>query len=186
MHARTQEHTYVCTHARTPTFVPMTTIRPADWRTRCSKDAHFQQVVLCAEGIYPCENKKKAYRARLRPKTDANVEFKLLFQCPASPSPIPGNTENATFADFTQSPMSLKTGFLSDYQVLFLLLNGPQIEKKVCSLIDRFMTSEGGVILILPFTSNTGANCSAKQTKDFFFYLRFTSTERSFYGILYA
>ena len=74
--------------------------------------------------------KKKAYRARLRPKTDANVEFKLLFQCPASPSPIPGNTENATFADFTQSPMSLKTGFLSDYQVLFLLLNGPQIEKK--------------------------------------------------------
>ena len=26
--------------------------------------------------------------------------------------------------------MQLKTGFLLDYQVLFLLLNGPQIKKK--------------------------------------------------------
>ena len=64
--------------------------------------------------------------------------------------------------------MSLKTGFLSDYQVLFLLLNGPQIEKKVCSLIDRFMTSEGGVILILPFTSNTGQTVAQNRQRIFF------------------
>ena len=51
-----------------------------------------------------------------------------LFQCSTSPAPILGTTENATFAHFMEKSMHLKTGFLSDYQVLFLLLNGPQIE----------------------------------------------------------
>ena len=32
---------------------------------------------------------------------------------------------------------------------------------------DRFNTSEGSYTLILPFTSEHGATCSAKQTKDF-------------------
>ena len=45
-----------------------------------------------------------------------------------NPSADSGTTENATFAHFMKKSMHLKTGFLSDYQVLFLLLNGPQIE----------------------------------------------------------
>ena len=51
-----------------------------------------------------------------------------LLQLPASPAPILGTTENVTFAHFMQKSMHLKTGFLSDYQVFFLILNGPQIE----------------------------------------------------------
>ena len=51
-----------------------------------------------------------------------------LFQCSASPAPILGTTEIATFAHFMEKSMHFKTGFLSDYHVLFLLLNGPQIE----------------------------------------------------------
>ena len=50
-----------------------------------------------------------------------------LFQFSASPAPILGTTENATFAHFMEKSMHLKTGFLSDYQVVFFLLNGPQI-----------------------------------------------------------
>ena len=34
-----------------------------------------------------------------------------------------------TFAHFMKKSMHLKTGFLFGHQVLFLLLNGPQIEK---------------------------------------------------------
>ena len=51
-----------------------------------------------------------------------------LFQFSASQAPILGKTENATFVHFMKKSMHLKTGFLSDYQVLFLLLNGPQIK----------------------------------------------------------
>ena len=51
-----------------------------------------------------------------------------LFQFSASPPPILGTTENATSAHFIKKSMHSKTGFLSDYQVLFILLNGPQIE----------------------------------------------------------
>ena len=52
-----------------------------------------------------------------------------LFQFSASLSPILGTMENATPAHFMKKSMHLKTGFLVDYQVLFLLLNGPKIEK---------------------------------------------------------
>ena len=55
--------------------------------------------------------------------------------------------------------------FLLDYQVLFLLLNGPRI--------DRFMRSEGSDTLILPFTSKTGQ--SVAQNRQRIFYLGFTS-----------
>ena len=71
-----------------------------------------------------CQN-RKPYRTR------------TLFQFSATPSPILGTTETATFAHFKKKSMHLKTRFLLDYRVLFLLLHGPQI-KKVCSLIDRF------------------------------------------------
>ena len=37
--------------------------------------------------------------------------------------------KNATFAYFMKKSMHLKTGFLSDYQVLRFLLNKPHIEK---------------------------------------------------------
>ena len=36
--------------------------------------------------------------------------------------------ENAIFAHFMKESMHLKTGVLSDYQVMFLLLKVPQIE----------------------------------------------------------
>ena len=54
-----------------------------------------------------------------------------LFQFSASPSPILGTAENATFAHFVKESMHLKTGFLPNYQVLFLILNGPQIETPI-------------------------------------------------------
>ena len=72
--------------------------------------------------------------------------------------------------------MHLKTRFLLDYQVFFLLLNGSQIEKKfaVQSIdIDRFMTSEGSDMWILPFASKTGQ--SVAQNRQTIFYLGFTS-----------
>ena len=62
-----------------------------------------------------CQN-RRPYRAQ------------TLFQFSASPALILGTTENATFAHLMKKSMHLKTGFLSAYQVLFLLLNGPQIE----------------------------------------------------------
>ena len=57
------------------------------------------------------------------------AKTQTLFQFSASPSPFLGTTENATFAYFMKKAMLLKTGFLLDYQVLFLLLNGSQFEK---------------------------------------------------------
>ena len=53
-----------------------------------------------------------------------------LFQFSASLSPILGTTENATVAHFIKKSMHLTTGFLSDYHVLFLLLNGPTNRNK--------------------------------------------------------
>ena len=107
--------------------------------------------------VNPSE-KQNSIRCQTYAKTEDHrpIELKLYFNSRHS-SPTPGTMENATFAHFMKKSMHLKTGFLSDYQVLFLLLNGPQIEK-VCSLIyiDRFMTSEGSNVLILSFTSKTG------------------------------
>ena len=51
------------------------------------------------------------------PKTDDHTERKWKI--------------NATFAHFMKKSMHLKTGFLSDYQVVFLLLNGPHIEESL-------------------------------------------------------
>ena len=62
---------------------------------------------------------KTAYSAKSMPK-----------QFSASPSSILGTTENATFAQFMMKSMHLNTAFLLDYQVLFLLLSGPQIKKR--------------------------------------------------------
>ena len=79
--------------------------------------------------------KKKPLKDNIRcqtyAKTEDHIELKLLFQFSASPSPFLGTTENATSAHFMKKSMLLKTGFLLAYQVLFLLLNGPQIEKSL-------------------------------------------------------
>ena len=79
--------------------------------------------------------------------------------------------ENATFAHFMKKSMHLKSGFLSDYQVVFLLLNGPHIEESLWFylLIDRFMTSERRDTLILPFTSKTGQSVAQNRQKIFLF-----------------
>ena len=101
-----------------------------------------------------------------------------LFHFSAFPSPILGTTENAIFALFLKKSMHLKTKFLLDYQILFLLLNGPQVEKGLqfhqLSLIDlwdfdRFMTSEGSDTLILSFTSKTGQSVAQNRQKIFLF-----------------
>ena len=58
--------------------------------------------------------------------------------------------------------------------------------KTVCSLIDRLVTSEGGVTLILPFTSKTGQ--SVAQNRQMIFYLDFISAERhilAFYRLIF-
>ena len=51
--------------------------------------------------------------------------------------------------------------------------------------VDRFMMSEGGDPLSLPFTSKTGQShsVSAKQTDELFFTL-LASKERTYFGIL--
>ena len=71
---------------------------------------------------------KNSIRWQTYAETEDHIELKLYFQFSASSPPILGTTENATLAQFMKKSMHLKTGFLSDYQVLFLLLNGPQIE----------------------------------------------------------
>ena len=94
-------------------------------QTRFFKDDHFQQVVQCVE----CKSQSK--KQHMVPNVCHNrrpYRTQTLFQFSASPARILGTTENATFAHFMKKSMHLKTGFLSDYQVLFLLLNGPQIE----------------------------------------------------------
>ena len=68
-----------------------------------------------------------AYVAKRMPK-QKTISTQTLFQFSASRAQILGTTENATFAHFMKKSMHLKTGVLSDCQVLFLLLNGPQIE----------------------------------------------------------
>ena len=87
-------------------------------RTRCCK-------------VSPSEKKKKKKKKKKKniqcqtyAKTEGNIELKFS----ASPAQILGTTENATFAHLMKKFMHLKTGFLSDYQGLFLLLNGSQIE----------------------------------------------------------
>ena len=78
---------------------------------------------------------KNSIRCQTYAKTEDHIEFKL-FQFSASPALILGTTENATFAHIIKKSMHLKTGLLSDYQVLFLLLDHKS--RKVYSLIDRF------------------------------------------------
>ena len=64
--------------------------------------------------------KKKSIRCQTYAKTEDHIE-QTLFQFLASSAPILDSTENATFAHFMKKSMDLKTGLLSDYQVLFLL-----------------------------------------------------------------
>ena len=78
-----------------------------------------QQVVQCVEG------KSEWKKQHMVPETCQNrrpYRTQTLFLFYAR------TTENATFAHFMKKSMHLKTEFLSDYQVLFFLLNGPQIE----------------------------------------------------------
>ena len=81
----------------------------------------------CAEGKSQVK-KKKQYMVPNVCQNRRPYRTQTLFQCLASPAPILGTTENPTFAHFMEKSMHSKTGFLSDYQVLFLLRNGPQIE----------------------------------------------------------
>ena len=90
------------------------------------------------------EWKKTAYGAKHMPK-QKTISNSNSFSILGIPVTFLGTTDNATFAHFMKKSMHLKTGFLLDHQVLFLLLNGPHIEKKF-----------------------NGAIYSEKQTKDFF------------------
>ena len=107
-------------------YIPkLTTEKRTDGQTRCLKDDHFQQVVQCVEG--KSESKKQHTVPNLY-QNRRPYQTQTLFQFSASPARILGTTENASFVHFIKKSMHLKTGFLSDYQVLFLLLNGPKIK----------------------------------------------------------
>ena len=69
--------------------------------------------------------------------------------------------------------MDLKIGGLSDYQVLFLLLNGPQIEKRL-QFNRSIYDVRSSDTLTLPFTSKTGPSVAQNRQK-ISFYLGFTS-----------
>ena len=73
---------------------------------------------------------KTAYRAKRMPKqkTISNSNSISILGIPSTDS---GHNGNVTFAHFMKNYMHLKTGFLSDYQVLFLLMNGPQIKTRL-------------------------------------------------------
>ena len=79
----------------------------------------------CVEGKSEWEN--TAYGAKRMPKqkTILNSNSISILGIPILDS---RHTENVTFAHFMNKSMHLKPGILSDYQVLFLLLNEPQIE----------------------------------------------------------
>ena len=62
----------------------------------------------------------------------------------------------------------MKPGFLSDYQVLFLLLNGPQIEKSL-SFNRSIYDVRGWRHLDFAIYLYNGAICCAKQTNKLFF-----------------
>ena len=72
---------------------------------------------------------KTAYGAKRMPnqKTISNSNYISILSIPDTFSQHNGKC----IASFTKNAMHLKTGFLLDYQVLFLLLNGPQIEKSL-------------------------------------------------------
>ena len=82
----------------------------------------------CVEG--KSEGKKIAYGAKRRPKqkTISNSNSISFLGVPVTFS---WHNGKCTFAHCMKKSMHLKTGFLLDYQVLLLLLNGPQIEKSL-------------------------------------------------------
>ena len=74
-------------------------------------------------------SEKTAYSAKCMPKqkTISNSNSISMLGIPSTDSRHNGK-KKTTFAHFMKKSMHLKTGILSDNQVLFLLLNGPQIE----------------------------------------------------------
>ena len=68
--------------------------------------------------VNPSGIKKKQHTVPALCQNRRESRTQTLFQFPASPSPIPGTTENAIFAHFIKKSVYLKTHFLSDYQVL--------------------------------------------------------------------
>ena len=106
---------------------------------------------------------KTAYGAKpmSKQKTISNSNFISILGILVTDSRILGTTENAAFAHFMKKAMHLKTGFLSVYQVLFLLLNGPTNRNKFEVKSIDFDTS------ILPFTSTTGQSVAQISQKIF-------------------
>ena len=79
--------------------------------------------------------KKKQKKKQIKQHTVPNVcqnrrpfRTQTLFQFSASPALILGTTENATFAHFMKKSMHFEDWIFVIYQVLFLFLNGLQIE----------------------------------------------------------
>ena len=69
---------------------------------------------------------KTAYGAKRMPKQDiSNSNSISILGIPSTDSRHNGK---CNICAFHEEIMHLKTGFLSDYQLLFLPLNGPQIE----------------------------------------------------------
>ena len=77
---------------------------------------------------------KNSIRCQMYAKNRRPYGMQTLFQFSAPPTSIPATTENAIFVHFMKKSMHLKPGFLSAYQVVFLLLNGPHIEESLSSI----------------------------------------------------
>ena len=94
-----------------------------DGQIQFLKDDHFNRSCIVLK-VNPSE--KTAYSGKRMPKqkTISNSVLSILG------IPITDSQHNGkcSICHFMKKSMHLKTGFLSDYQVLFLLLNGPKIK----------------------------------------------------------
>ena len=104
-----------------------------DGRTWCLY-GHSQQVMQCVEGK---SGWKMIIRCQSCAKTDENIALKLCFSSEHPHHLFPVLRKMQHLRISWRKPCSWRLFlfffFFSDCQVLFLHLNGPQIENKVCS-----------------------------------------------------
>ena len=92
--------------------------------------------------------------------------YRTLFQFSASPSSILDTTENATFAHFMKKIHAFEDWIFVRFSRIVLASEWTTNRNKfiVYSIdLDRFMTSEGSDMLILPFTSLPGQSVAQKR-----------------------
>ena len=110
---------------------------------------------------------KNSIRCQTYAKTEDHIEPKLCFNSRHPQHRF--STQQKMRHLRRKKSMHLKTGFLSDYQVLFLHLNGPQIGTSLKfnrSISINLWRQKVATRWFCPFPLNRG-NLYAKDTKDF-------------------